>query len=136
MYAILALVIKVHRGAGWYLKHAKDVDDHIYLYGKKAQNMASVTKQDLIKMVVVKTNKTNRDVTEVVNAMLGAIRESLENGDDVRLINFGVFAARKSAARTGVNPKTREKMEVPEKMRVKFTPGKELNDAVTGLSSE
>ena len=95
--------------------------------------MASVTKQDLIKKVVTKTSKTNKDVTEVISATLDAVRECLEAGDEVRLINFGVFSVKKSAARPGVNPKTREKMEVPAKMRVKFAPGKELNDAVAAV---
>ncbi len=95
--------------------------------------MASVTKNDLIKRVVAKTGKTNKDVTEIMTSTLDAIRECLEAGEEVRLINFGVFSVKKSAARPGVNPKTREKMEVPEKMRVKFAPGKELNDAVANV---
>ena len=95
--------------------------------------MASMTKQDLIKKVVAKTNKTNRDVTEIMTATLDAIREALETGDEIRLINFGVFSVKESASRTGVNPQTREKIEVPAKMRVKFAPGKELNDAVEAL---
>lgn len=97
--------------------------------------MSSVTKQDLIKKVVTKTGKTNRDVTDLVGATLDSIRETLEAGDEVRLINFGVFSVKESAARSGVNPKTREKMEVPAKMRVKFAAGKELNDAVATLKS-
>jgi len=98
--------------------------------------MASMTKQDLIKKVVAKTNKTNRDVTEIMTATLDAIREALETGDEIRLINFGVFSVKESAARTGVNPQTREKIEVPAKMRVKFAPGKELNDAVEALKPD
>lgn len=95
--------------------------------------MASVTKNDLIKRVVAKTGKTNKDVTEIISSALETIRECLEAGEEVRLINFGVFSVKKTAARPGVNPKTREKMEVPEKMRVKFAPGKELNDAVANV---
>jgi DNA-binding protein HU-beta len=95
--------------------------------------MASVTKNDLIKRVVAKTGKTNKDVTEIISSALETIRECLESGEEVRLINFGVFSVKKTAARPGVNPKTREKMEVPEKMRVKFAPGKELNDAVANV---
>jgi len=98
--------------------------------------MASLNKNDLIKKVVVKTSKTNKDVTEIVNATLEAIRETLEAGNEVRLINFGVFAVRESAARTGVNPKTREKMNFPAKMRVRFAPGKELNDAVANVKPQ
>jgi DNA-binding protein HU-beta len=38
---------------------------------------------------------------------------------------------RQSTARKGVNPRTREAIEVPAKERVRFFPGKELADAVT-----
>jgi len=92
--------------------------------------MASVTKADLIKQVVAKTSKTNRDVTEVVNATLDAVRESLQKHDEVRLIGFGVFSVRESAERMGINPQTGQRMKVEAKMRVKFAPGKDLNDAV------
>jgi nucleoid DNA-binding protein len=95
--------------------------------------MGSVTKVDLIKKIVAKTNKPTKDITEILNATLESIRDSLQNGNDVRLINFGVFSVRKSAAHSGINPHTREKMDVPEKMRVKFTPGKDLNDAVADM---
>jgi DNA-binding protein HU-beta len=95
--------------------------------------MASVNKQDLIKKVVAKTGKPAKEVTDVIASTLDAIRESLETGDEVRLINFGVFSVKKRAARPGMNPKTREKMDVPEKMSVKFAPGKELLDAVAGV---
>ncbi len=92
----------------------------------------TVTKQDLIKRVIAKTGKTNRDVTEVIMATLDSVREALEAGEEVRLVNFGAFRVQQTAARTGVNPKTRERMEVPAKLRVKFTPGKVLNEAVGG----
>ncbi len=90
----------------------------------------TVTKQDLIKRVIAKTGKTNRDVTEIILATLDSVREALEAGEEVRLVNFGAFRVQRTAARIGVNPKTREKMEVPAKLRVKFTPGKVLNEAV------
>jgi nucleoid DNA-binding protein len=113
---------------------------HAHVKGKRRLNpMASeakqsVTKQDLVKRIVTKTGKTNKEIGEVLSATLDSIRECLEKNEEVRLINFGVFSVRKSAARPGVNPKTGAKMEVPEKMRVKFAPGKELNEAVAALN--
>ncbi len=66
----------------------------------------------------------------VLEATLDAIREALKNGDEVRLVGFGSFKVRKSAARKGVNPRDRQPIEVPAKERVRFTPGKELAEAV------
>lgn len=91
-----------------------------------------VGRQDLIKKVAAKANKSAKESTEFVNATLEAIRESLQSGESVRLVGFGVFSVRERAASVRVNPQTRQKIDVPAKKAVKFTPGKELNDAVAG----
>ncbi len=67
---------------------------------------------------------------EVVEATIVTVREALQSGDEVRLVGFGSFKVRTSAARKGVNPQTRRPLEVPAKERVRFSPGKELSDAV------
>jgi DNA-binding protein HU-beta len=94
-----------------------------------------VGRQDLIKAVAGKANKSVKETTEFVNATLEAIRETLEKGDTVRLVGFGVFSVKDTAASVRVNPQTREKINVPARKRVKFTAGKELNDAVMKLSA-
>src|SRR5215469_8071024 len=94
-----------------------------------------VGRQDLIKAVAGKTNKSVKETTEFVNSTLEAIRETLEKGDTVRLVGFGVFAVKDTAESVRVNPQTREKINVPARKRVKFTAGKELNDAVMRLSA-
>src|SRR5260221_14279462 len=91
-----------------------------------------VGRQELIKRVATKSNKSIKESTAFVNATLDTIRESLEQGDSVRLVGFGVFSVRDTAASQRVNPQTRDKITVPARKRVKFTPGKELNEAVAG----
>lgn len=89
-----------------------------------------VGRQDLIKLVATKANKSAKESTEFVNATLEAIRESLEHGETVRLVGFGVFSVKETAESVRVNPQTREKITVPARNRVKFAAGKELTDAV------
>jgi DNA-binding protein HU-beta len=66
----------------------------------------------------------------VLETTLDTIREALQHGNEVRLVGFGSFKVRTSAARKGVNPRDRQPIEVPAKERVRFFPGKELSDAV------
>jgi len=91
-----------------------------------------VGRQDLIKAVAQKEGKSIKETTGFVNSTLEIIRETLQSGESVRLVGFGVFSVRDTAASVRVNPQTREKINVPARKRVKFTPGKELNDAVAG----
>jgi nucleoid DNA-binding protein len=93
-------------------------------------NSMPVGRQELIKRVATKSNKSIKESTAFVNATLDTIKEALEQGDSVRLVGFGVFSVRDTAESQRVNPQTREKITVPARKRVKFTPGKELNEAV------
>ena len=92
--------------------------------------MAAIGKTELISQLAKSTGKSNKETAEVVNATLDTIRDALKAGDEVRLVGFGSFVVKTSAARTGVNPQTRAKIQVPAKQRVRFSPGKELSEAV------
>jgi DNA-binding protein HU-beta len=94
-----------------------------------------VGKSDLIKLVAGKAGKSAKETTEFVDATLESIKESLEKGDTVRLVGFGVFSVKDTAESVRVNPQTREKITVPARKRVKFAPGKDLNDAVAKVKA-
>ncbi len=91
---------------------------------------ATVGRQELSRRVAQKTKLSQKQVAEVLEATLVSVREVLQEGDEVLLVGFGSFKVRTSAARRGVNPQSRQPMEVPAKERVRFSPGKELSEAV------
>ena len=93
--------------------------------------MAVVGKTELIARLAKHSGKSQKETGEVVNTTLDTIRDALKAGDEVRLVGFGSFVVRTSAARTGVNPQTRKKIQVPAKQRVRFSAGKELTEAVS-----
>ncbi len=90
----------------------------------------TIGRQELSKRIAKEAKLSQKQAAEVLEATLTAIREALQNGDEVRLVGFGSFKVRQSAARKGVNPRNREIIEVPAKDRVRFFPGKELSEAV------
>ena len=69
-----------------------------------------------------------RDVENIVNAVLGEIKDALSRGDRVELRGFGAFSVKNRPARTGRNPRTGEAVEVEEKWVPFFKTGKELRD--------
>ncbi len=89
-----------------------------------------VGRSELIKRVATKSSKSVKESTVFVNAVLDSIREALEAGDSVTLVGFGKFAVKETAPSVRVNPQTRDKISVPARKKVKFTAGKELDEAV------
>lgn len=69
-----------------------------------------------------------RDVENIVNAILNEITEALANGDRVELRGFGAFSVKNRGARVGRNPRTGERVEVEEKWVPFFKTGKDLRD--------
>ena len=89
-----------------------------------------VGKHELVKRIAKQADVSQKQAGEIFEATLIAIKEALQAGEEIRLVGFGTFAVRESAARTAVNPRTREPMTIPAKDRVRFSPGKDLSEAV------
>jgi DNA-binding protein HU-beta len=89
-----------------------------------------MNKNDLIDAVAERTALAKSDAARAVDAVLGAITESLQKGDVVTLSGFGSFATKERAARTGRNPRTGEAIQIAASKVPGFKAGKGLKDAV------
>ena len=65
-----------------------------------------------------------------LDATLIAIKDALAAGDKIALVGFGTFSVSERPAREGVNPATKEKMQIAAKKVAKFKAGAELADAL------
>lgn len=81
-----------------------------------------MNKGELVADVAKKTGLTKKDATSAVDATLDAIKKNVKKS--VTLIGFGTFKVVRRKARTGVNPRTGEKIKIPAKNVVKFKAGK------------
>lgn len=85
-----------------------------------------MNKTELVNAIAEKANLTKVDAKNALDATLAAIAEALNNDDKVALVGFGTFAVTEKAARTGINPRTKEKIEIPARKVVKFKAGADL----------
>ena len=89
-----------------------------------------MTKQELVEFVAKEANLTKADALRALDAVLAGVSKGLKKEGRVALVGFGTFAAKKRAAREGINPLTKEKIKIPAKMAVSFKAGSKLKDAV------
>jgi DNA-binding protein HU-beta len=80
-------------------------------------------KYELVAAVAKKTGLTQTDVNTVGDVMSEVIVEAcVENGDDVNLPTLGKFKQKVNPARKGINPLTKQPLDVKESHSLKFTP--------------
>lgn len=89
-----------------------------------------MNKTELINAIAEKANLTKVQAKAALEATIKTISESLAKGDKVALIGFGTFGVSEKTARKGINPRTKEVIEIPARKAVKFKAGAELNDVV------
>ena len=71
-------------------------------------------------------NFLKKDLEKFTNIILNEIKKTLKRGDRVELRGFGVFSSNIQKAAIRRNPKTGEKVNVPEKKTIHFKMAKEM----------
>ena len=90
----------------------------------------SMTKAELVEEVSRVSDLTKKHSEVIVDTVFKSIIDALHRGEKIELRGFGSFRLRSRKSRTGRNPKTGEKVEVPSKKIPYFKPGKELKELI------
>jgi len=97
---------------------------------KKIGGLINMSKKEFVDAYAKATGETKKRAEELVNQFLDSVEEVLLNGDSVQFVGWGTFEVKERAARTGINPQTKEEIQIPAKKVVKFKVGKKLADNV------
>ena len=87
-------------------------------------------KTELIDAIKETTGLSKKDAEKALNATLDAIIKAVAEGDKVQLTGFGTFEQRQRNARTGVDPRTGNSIEIPASKVPAFKAGKAFKDVV------
>jgi integration host factor subunit beta len=99
--------------------------------GEQAQSKEqTMTKADLVEEVTRVTDLPRKESEAVVETIFESIIAALQSDDKIEIRGFGSFRTRQRRGRTGRNPKTGAKVEVPPKKIPYFKPSKELKDFI------
>ena len=89
-----------------------------------------MNKGELIKAMAEKAGLLQKDAAAAYEAFVASVTEALKAGKKVQLVGFGTFEVKEVAAKTGINPQTKEPVQIPacKKPVMKF--GKAYKDII------
>ncbi len=89
-----------------------------------------MNKTEFINAVAEKSGLSKVDAKKAVEAFVETVSSELKEGGKVALLGFGSFSVAETSARKGVNPKTKQPIEIPARKSVKFKAGAELTEII------
>ena len=87
-------------------------------------------KTELIAAIAEKSALSKKDAEKALAAALDTIVEAVAAGDKIQLTGFGTFEQRQRNARTGVDPRTGESINIAASKVPAFKAGKAFKDIV------
>ncbi|MBR4942962.1 MAG: HU family DNA-binding protein [Clostridia bacterium] len=72
-----------------------------------------MNKGELIKAIAEKADFTQKDAACAYEAFIEVVTEALKAGEKVQLVGFGTLEVKEVPAKTGINPRTKEAVEIP-----------------------
>jgi DNA-binding protein HU-beta len=92
-----------------------------------------MNKTELINALSEETNFSKKDVAKVLASFTRIVERTLKKGGKVSLTGFGTYWISRRPARTGINPATKQRIQLPAISVPRFKPGKHLKEQVRAL---
>ena len=92
--------------------------------------MTAINKKVLSEIVADEHSLTKKEAAAIIDLIFDTISNTLKNGDQVEISGFGKFEIRERATRTGINPHTKEKIQIEASRTPAFRPSKNLKESV------
>lgn len=85
-----------------------------------------MNKGDLIEAVAAQLGESKTVATKAVEAVLTGIIEGVSKDKKVSIAGFGTFKEKNRKARTGINPTTKQPIQIPASITIGFSPSQAL----------
>jgi integration host factor subunit alpha len=89
-----------------------------------------MTKADLVENVYVKTGFSKKESADIVEMVFDLIKDTLENGEKIKIAGFGNFVGKDKSTRRGRNPQTGEEIKISSRRILTFKPSQVLKASI------
>ncbi|RAL25557.1 integration host factor subunit alpha [Lujinxingia litoralis] len=91
-----------------------------------------MTKADIVDSVYEKVGITKKEASDYVDTIFEVMKETLEEGEEIKVSGFGKFEVREKSQRVGRNPRTGIEIVIPERRVLRFKVSQVLKDSING----
>ena len=89
-----------------------------------------MNKTELIEKIADEANGSKNDAQKFFDAFTNVVESELKKGNQVQITGFGKFYVQQRDARQGINPQTKQRINIPASKVPKFTAGNALKDSI------
>lgn len=89
-----------------------------------------MNRNEFVRFTNAETGMPMTQINSAIDIFTKSVVAAMAAGHNVKLVGFGTFKLKKRAARVGQNPKTKERVEIPERNMPAFDPGEDMKTAV------
>ncbi len=92
--------------------------------------METLNKKELAVIIAEKHDLTKKEAAEIVELVFNTITDTLKEGGKAEITGFGKFEVKERASRMGINPQTKESIEIPSTKNPTFKASKSLKEII------
>jgi integration host factor subunit alpha len=92
-----------------------------------------MTKADIVETIYGKVGFSRKESAEIVDLVFDLMKETLENGEKIKISGFGNFMIREKRSRKGRNPQTGEEIQISARRVLTFKPSQVLRKALNTI---
>ncbi|NLH50394.1 MAG: integration host factor subunit alpha [Myxococcales bacterium] len=92
-----------------------------------------MTKADLVNSIYERVGFSKKESARIVELVFDLIKETLENGEKIKISGFGNFVVREKRSRVGRNPQTGDEIEITARRVLTFKPSQVLRNALKNV---
>ena len=89
-----------------------------------------MTKQEFVDQIADESDLSKDDAQKLLEAFTSVVEAELKKGNQVQTTGFGKFYVQQRDARQGINPQTKQRINIPASKVPKFTAGNALKDQI------
>ncbi|SDO96294.1 integration host factor subunit alpha [Desulforhopalus singaporensis] len=93
-------------------------------------NSNNLTRKELTETLAEQLGFSQSNCAQIVDSFFDNIKQSMLNGESIKLVHFGTFTIRDKSPRRGRNPRTGESITIKKRQAVSFRPSKKLREQV------